>query len=150
MSEEAKSDPVRIEQRVDAPAPVVAAYVGDFRNAEAWMAGVSGVEKLSEDSYRLTLDGPVGKLQPEVRVLEHDTERFRWEYTSVIEGGGEVTISPEGEGACVVSYVGEFRFGGALMDRASRFVRVDRFARKNGERSLACLKDLMESGRYGA
>ena len=35
-----------------------------------------------------------------------------------------------------------------LLDRAARLAGVERFARKNGERSLARLKHLMEARRY--
>jgi uncharacterized membrane protein len=150
MSEEPRNESVNIAERVDAPAPEVVAYVDDFRNAEAWMVGVSGVEQLSEDLYRVTLQGPVGKLRPEVRVLERSDERFRWEYVSGIEGGGEVIVVPTEDApdsSCIVTYEGEFRLGGALAGRAARFIGMDRFARKMGERSLARLKELMEEGQ---
>jgi hypothetical protein len=65
----------------------------------------------------------------------------------MIEGGGRVDASPETDG-CVVSYTGEFRLRRKLLDRAARFVGVERFARRNGERSLARLKYLMEARRY--
>src|ERR687893_2980569 len=84
---------VAIEQRIEAPAESVAAYVGDFRNAKEWMVGVEGVEPLSGDSYRLILESPVGRLEPEVRILEHGNRAIRWTYTSTIEGSGEVTVS---------------------------------------------------------
>jgi len=141
---------VTIAQRIGAPAGKVVAYVDDFRNAESWMVGVSGVEQLSEDRYRVTLEGPVGKLHPEVRVLERSDERFRWEYTSGVGGGGEVTVLPAEDApdsSCLVVYEGEFRLGGALASRAARFVGMDRFARKMGEKSLDRLKALMEEGR---
>jgi predicted Zn-dependent protease with MMP-like domain len=49
-----------IEQEIDAPAEGVAAYIGDFTNAKEWMVGVEGVERLSEDCYRMMLESPVG------------------------------------------------------------------------------------------
>jgi uncharacterized membrane protein len=150
MSEEPRNETVTITQRIDAPAGEVVAYVDDFRNAEGWMVGVSGVEQLSEDLFKVTLDGPVGKLRPEVRVLERSDERFRWEYASGIEGGGEVTVAPAEDApdsSCNVVYTGEFRLGGALASRAARFVGVDRFAKRMGERSLDRLKEIMEEGR---
>jgi hypothetical protein len=64
----------------------------------------------------------------------------------MIEGGGLVTVSPEADG-CVVSYTGEFWLKRKLLDRAARLVGVERFARKNGERSLSRLKHLMEARR---
>lgn len=141
---------VKIERRIDAPAPRVAAYIGDFRNAEEWMVGVESVERLAEEVYRLRLDTPVGKVEPEVRMIEHNERRIHWVYTSVIEGGGEVEVRPDGEGGCLVSYSGEFQLKRRFLDRAARFAGVERFARKNGERSLARLKALMEARRYDA
>jgi uncharacterized protein len=141
---------VAIEQRVEAPASNVAAYIGDFRNAKEWMVGVEGVERLSEVSYRLLLESPVGRLEPDVRILEHNDNLIRWVYTSSIEGGGEVMVEPVGEegSSCVVSYTGDFRLKGKILNRAARFVGIDRFARRNGERSLLRLKHLMEARRY--
>ena len=140
---------VAIEQRIEAPAESVAAYVGDFRNAKEWMVGVEGVEPLSEDSYRLILESPVGKIEPEARVVEHGDGLIRWVYTSILEGGGEVTVAPVEDGSsCVVHYTGDFRLKGKILDRAARFVGIERFARKNGERSLLRLKHLTEARRY--
>ena len=62
---------VSIEQRVAAPPEMVSAYVSDFRNAREWMVGVENVERLGEDDYRLALDSPIGKIEPEVRIVEH-------------------------------------------------------------------------------
>jgi carbon monoxide dehydrogenase subunit G len=146
MTEEKGS--VRIEQRMAAPAEKVALYVGDFRNAKEWMVGVESVEKTGEDDYRLTIESPVGKLHPDVRVLEHGRERVRWTYTSTVEGGGEVVVSPGANGDCVVSYVGDFHLKRRFLDRAARAVGAERFARRNGERSLLRLKSLMEARRY--
>ena len=92
---------VAIEQGIDAPASVVVAYIRDFRNAKEWMVGVDGVEHLDEDSYRLMLESPVGRLEPEVRILENDHGVIRWVYTSTIEGGGDnmtITYSTGGAG----------------------------------------------------
>jgi uncharacterized protein len=138
---------VRIEQRIYAPAEKVAAYIGDFRNAKEWMVGVESVKKLGEDSYHLTLESPIGKINPEAKIVEHGPHSIRWVYTSTIEGGGRVDVSPDADG-CVVTYTGEFRLKRKLLDRAARFVGVERFARKNGERSLLRLKHLMEARRY--
>lgn len=139
---------IGIEQRIAAPAPDVARYIGDFQNAQEWMVGVEGVERLSEDEYRLSLETPVGTVEPEVRLLERGESRIRWIYTSVIDGVGQVDVAPDGAGSCVVSYSGEFRLRRGLLDRAARLVRMERFARKNGERSLTRLKSLMEARRY--
>ena len=138
---------VKIEQRMDAPAEKVAAYVGDFRNAKEWMVGVESIEQLGERDYRLTLESPIGRIEPEAKIVEHGPHTISWIYTSMIEGGGRVDASPETDG-CVVSYTGEFRLRRKLLDRAARFVGVERFARRNGERSLARLKYLMEARRY--
>ena len=62
------SGSVRLEQSIEAPAEKVAAYVADFRNSKNWMVGVESVEPLGEDSYRVKLDTPVGKLEPGVRI----------------------------------------------------------------------------------
>ncbi len=140
---------VAIEQRVEAPASDVADYIGDFRNAKEWMVGVEGVERLAEDSYRLLLESPAGKLEPEVTILEHGEGLIRWIYTSAIEGGGEVKVAPaRNDSSCIVSYAGDFRLKGRILNRAARFVGMERFARRNGERSLLRLKHLMEARRY--
>ena len=139
---------VAIEQRVDAPAEEVATFVGDFRNATAWMVGVEGVERLGEDAYRLSLDTPIGKVHPEIRMLEHSLSSIRWVYTSAVEGGGRVDVSPDGNGGCVVSYAGEFGLKRRLLNKAARFAGAERFARRNGERSLLRLKSLMEARRH--
>ena len=141
------SGSVRIEQLVAAPPDKVSAYVSDFRNAREWMVGVESVSRLGEDEYALTLDSPIGKIKPEVRIVEQSTRSISWVYTSTIEGGGRVDVSPEA-GGCLVSYTGEFHLKRRLFDRAARLVGVERFARTNGERSLTRLKYLMEAGRY--
>jgi uncharacterized protein len=138
---------VNLEQRIEAPAKKVAAYVGDFRNAKEWMVGIESIEQLGEREYRLTLESPIGRIEPEAEIVEHGPHSIRWVYTSMIEGGGRVDVSPDADG-CVVSYNGEFRLRRRLLDRAARFVGVERFARKNGERSLSRLKHLMEARRY--
>jgi uncharacterized membrane protein len=138
-----------IEQQIDAPAEGVAAYIGDFTNAKEWMVGVEGVERLSEDCYRMMLESPVGRLEPEARILEHGGSRIRWAYVSALEGGGEVTVVPEADGSsCVVSYIGNFTLKSKILNRAARFAGMERFARRNGERSLLRLKQLMEARRY--
>lgn len=144
------SGSVAIEQHVDAPAGDVAAYIVDFRNAKEWMVGVEGVERLDKDSYRLMLESPVGKLEPEAKILEHGDSVIRWIYTSVIDGSGEVTVNPSTSdgSSCVVSYTSEFRLRSKILNRAARFVGLEHFARKNGERSLLRLKHLMEARRY--
>jgi carbon monoxide dehydrogenase subunit G len=136
-----------IEQRIHAPAEQVAAFIGDFRNAKEWMVGVEAVEELGEDYYRLTLDSPIGTLEPDATVVEHGPRTISWVYDSVIEGGGRVEVSHDAEG-CMVTYTGEFRLKRRLLDRAARLAGVERFARKNGERSLSRLKYLMEAHRY--
>ncbi len=139
---------VMIEQRMNAPAEKVAAYVRDFRNAKEWMVGVESIEHLGGSEYRLTLESPIGRIQPEAKIVEHGPHSISWVYTSIIEGGGRVDVSPETDG-CMVSYTGKFMLKRKLLDRAARFVGVERFARKNGERSLSRLKHLMEARRYG-
>ncbi|MCA1688691.1 MAG: SRPBCC family protein [Actinobacteria bacterium] len=138
---------VRIEQRMDAPAEEVAAYIGDFRNAKEWMVGVESVRKLGEDAYQLTLESPIGRIEPEARIVERDSHSISWIYTSIINGGGRVDVAPD-TGGCVVTYTGEFALKRRLLDRAARLVGVERFAHKNGERSLLRLKHLMEARRY--
>lgn len=139
---------VSIEQRIAALPEKVVDYVSDFRNAKEWMVGVEGVEPLGEDSYRLFLESPVGRIEPEVRIVEHDSNSISWVYTSTIDGGGRIDVSPGADGGTLVSYTGEFRLKGKFLDRAARFVGAERFARSNGERSLTRLKYLMEARRY--
>lgn len=138
---------VTIEQPVAAPPEKVAEYVSDFRTAKNWMVGVESVEPLGEDEYRLRLDTPVGKLEPDVRVTERAESNIRWVYTSTVEGGGRVEVEPDGEG-CMIRYTGEFRLKSKLLGRAAKLAGMERFAKKNGERSLTRLKALMEAGRY--
>ena len=148
IKEPAGEGSVVIEQGIDAPAPSVAAYVGDFRNAKEWMVGVENVERLGVDTYRLALDSPIGSIKPEVRIVEQNSKSISWVYASTVEGGGRVDVSPDAEGGCLVSYTGEFHLKRKLLDRAARFVGAERFARTNGERSLKRLKYLMEARRY--
>jgi carbon monoxide dehydrogenase subunit G len=139
---------VRIEQWMDVPAERVAAYIGDFRNAKEWMVGVESVKKRGEDSYRLTLESPIGRIEPEARIIEHSPHSIGWVYTSTIKGGGRVDVAPVQDG-CVVTYTGEFSLKRRLLNRAARLAGIERFAHKNGERSLLRLKHLMEARRLG-
>ena len=139
---------VSIEQQMAAPAEKVSGYISDFRNAREWMVGVESVERLGEDSYRLVLESPIGKIDPEVRIIERSPQSIRWVYTTSIEGGGRMEVSPDDGGGCVVSYTGEFHLKRKLFDRAARLVGAEKFARANGERSLSRLKYLMEARRY--
>ena len=139
---------VSIDKRRAAPAEKVSSYISDFRNAREWMVGVESVERLGEDSYRLVLESPVGRIEPEVRMVEHDPKNISWVYTSAIEGGGRVDVFPDDGGGCLVSYTGEFHLKRKLFDRAARLVGAERFARTNGERSLSRLKYLMEARHY--
>ena len=144
-----EEESIAIEQHIEAPASNVAAYIGDFRNAKEWMVGIEGVERLSKDTYRLMLESPVGRLEPEVRILEHGEGLIHWLYTSAIEGDGKITVAPAENGrSCVVSYTGAFRLKSRVLNRAARFVGIERFARRNGERSLQRLKHLMEVRHY--
>jgi uncharacterized membrane protein len=142
------SGSVSIEQRMAAPAKKVSGYISDFRNAREWMVGVENVERLGEDTYCLTLESPIGKIRPEVRITEQSPESISWVYTSTIEGGGRMEVSPEAGGGCLVSYIGEFHLKRRFFDRAARLVGAEKFARTNGERSLSRLKSLMEARRY--
>jgi carbon monoxide dehydrogenase subunit G len=139
---------VSIEQWMAAPAEKVSGYISDFRNAREWMVGVDSVERLGEDSYRLVLESPIGKIRPEVRIVEQGPKSISWVYTSTIDGGGRMEVSPDTGGGCLVSYTGEFHLKRKLFDRAARLVGAEKFARTNGERSLSRLKYLMEAGRY--
>ena len=139
---------VNIEQRIEAPPERVAAFISDFRNAKEWMVGVESVVPLGDDCYRLALDSPIGRIEPEVKIVERGPESISWVYTSAVDGGGRVDVSPETNGDCVVSYAGEFHLKRRFLDRAAQFVGAERFARKNGERSLSRLKSLMEARRY--
>ena len=138
---------VYIEQRMVAPPERVSAYVSDFRHAREWMVGVEKVERLGENDYKLTIDSPIGKIEPGVRIVENGPESISWVYTSTVEGGGRVDGTPE-VGGCLVAYTGDFHLKRRFLDRAARFVGAERFARTNGERSLARLKSLMEARRY--
>jgi len=143
-----QSGSVSIEQRIAAPPEKVAVYVADFRNAKEWMVGVENVEPLGEDCYRLALESPIGRIEPEVRIVERGPESIRWVYTSSVAGGGRVDVAPDPDGGCLVSYNGEFHLKRKFLDRAARLVGAERFARTNGERSLTRLKYLMEARRY--
>jgi carbon monoxide dehydrogenase subunit G len=140
---------VAIEQRIAAPPEMVAAFVGDFRNAEQWMVGVEDIEPLGSRRLQAHHREPDRQGPPEVRVLEHSPTTVRWVYASAVEGGGRVDVLPDANGGCRVSYEGEFHLKSGLLDRAARLVGAERFARKNGERSLSRLKHLMEARRLG-
>ncbi len=145
----AQGGTVSIEQRIEAPPERVATFISDFRNAKEWMVGVESVEPLGGDCYRLALDSPIGRIEPEVEIVERGPDSISWVYASAVEGGGRVDVSPDTNGGCVVSYAGEFHLKVRFLDRAARFVGAERFARKNGERSLSRLKYLLEARRYG-
>ncbi len=138
---------VEIRERIEAPAHRVATYIGDFRHAKDWMVGVESVEQLGEDFYRLEIETPIGRIKPEVRMLEHSSERIRWVYDSAVQGGGRVEVVPSGNGSCVVSYAGDFQLQQRLLGRVAKALGSG-FARRNGERSLERLKYLMEAHRY--
>ncbi|CAN5524137.1 hypothetical protein BH24ACT22_BH24ACT22_19120 [soil metagenome] len=138
---------VQMKERIEAPAERVAAYIGDFRHAKDWMVGVESVEQLDEDEYLLEVETPVGRIKPDVRTLEHDSANIRWIYTSAINGGGLVEVAPAENGSCIVSYTGDFQLKQRLLGRVSKALGSG-FARRNGERSLARLKYLMEAHRY--
>jgi carbon monoxide dehydrogenase subunit G len=143
-----KTHSVTLQQHIDAPPTNVAAFISDFRNAQQWMVGVEGIEELGDDTFRLTLESPVGKLEPSARVVEQGNGRVRWVYTSTLDGGGSVEVHPSGSGS-VVQYTGEFRLKSGLVDRLARAVGLERFAHRNGERSLQRLKYLLEAHRRG-
>lgn len=141
---------MNIERGISAPAKRVAAFVSDFRNSREWMVGIEKIEQTSEDGYRLTLDTPIGNLRPEARVVEHRPDFVRWVYTSTVEGEGQVNVedSPDGDArSCVVRYRGNFRVKGRILGRAAKAMGMEGFARRQGERSLQRLKNLMEAGR---
>jgi len=143
-----KTHSVTLEQHIDAPPTNVAAFISDFRNAQQWMVGVEEIEELGDDTFRLTLESPVGKLEPSARVVEQGNGRIRWVYTSTLDGGGSVEVHPSGSGS-MVHYTGEFRLKSGLVDRLARAVGLERFAHRNGERSLQRLKYLLEAHRRG-
>jgi carbon monoxide dehydrogenase subunit G len=143
-----KTHSVTLQQHIDAPANNVAAFISDFRNARQWMVGVEEIEELGDDTFRLTLESPVGKLEPSARVVEQGNGRIRWVYTSTLDGGGSVEVHPSGSGS-MVHYTGEFRLKSGLVDRLARAVGLERFAHRNGERSLQRLKYLLEAHRRG-
>ena len=138
---------VRLEQRIEASAERVVNFIADFRNSKEWMVGVESVEALGDDAYRLRIDTPVGKLEPGVQVTERGDKSISWLYTSTVEGGGEVEVRSR-DGGCNILYAGDFRLKRKLLSQAARLAGMERFARRNGERSLARLKALMEAGRY--
>ena len=117
------------------------------RRVGRYPVGVEAVESLGENDYRLRLDTPVGKLEPDVRITHHGERSVSWVYTSTVEGGGDVEISPTHDG-CDILYTGDFRLKRKLLGKAARFAGMERFTRRNGERSLLRLKALMEARRY--
>ena len=62
-------------------------------------------------------------------------------------GGGNSGGGNSG-GGCRITYRGRFQLRGRFAERMARLVGMQRFARKNGERSLARLKSLMEARKY--
>jgi carbon monoxide dehydrogenase subunit G len=150
LGEADKSGPggsIRLEQRIQAPAEKVTGYISDFRNAKEWMAGVETVESLGGEDYRIKLDTPVGKLEPGVRITHRNESTVGWVYTSTVDGGGTVEVRPTDNG-CDIVYTGDFQLKRKLLGRVARLAGMERFARRNGERSLVRLKALMEAGRY--
>lgn len=140
---------VDVERSILVPAERVSGYVSNFENAREWMVGIEGVERTSEDGYRMVIDTPVGRLEPEADIVEARPDHIRWVYTSAMDGEGRVDVlgSQDGSG-CTVRYRGGFRIRGRILGRAAKAVGMEGFARRQGERSLERLKSLMEAGRY--
>ncbi|MGH3089870.1 MAG: SRPBCC family protein [Rubrobacteraceae bacterium] len=139
---------VDIHKNISSPRERVAGYIEDFRNAREWMVGVENVEHTGAAEYKLALETPVGRLQPEAKVVEHRPGYIRWVYTSTIEGEGRVEVESDENRGCVVRYAGSFRLKGGILGRAAKAVGMEGFARRQGERSLDRLKHLMEARRY--
>lgn len=139
---------VEIFKRVSAPQGKVAEFIEDFRNAKDWMVGVENIEQTGDAEYRLTIESPVGTLEPEARISEHRPGYISWIYTSTVEGGGQVEVVADQNGDSVVRYTGKFSLKGAILSRAAKAVGMEGFARRQGERSLDRLKHLMEARRY--
>ena len=141
------SGAVKIEQRIEAPADMVAGYISDFRNAKEWMVGVESVVPLGDDSYRLALDSPIGRIETRGKDrrarpgehhlglhLDHRGRRSGRRRARRKRGLRRLLhrrVPPQAQ----------------LLDKAARFVGAERFARSNGERSLSRLKHLMEARR---
>ncbi len=139
---------VEIFKKVSAPRAKVASFIEDFRNAKEWMVGVEGIEKTGDEEYKLTIESPVGRLEPEARISEHRPGYISWEYTSTVEGGGQVEVVEDKNGDSVVRYTGKFSLKGKILSRAAKAVGMEGFTRRQGERSLDRLKHLMEARRY--
>jgi carbon monoxide dehydrogenase subunit G len=138
---------VEIFKKISAPSNTVAAFIEDFRNAKDWMVGVEDIEQTGDDEYKLTIESPVGKLEPEARISEHRPGYISWLYTSTVEGGGMVEVVGDKNGEAIVKYTGKFTLKGAILSRAAKAVGMEGFARRQGERSLDRLKHLMEARR---
>lgn len=138
---------VEIFKKISAPSEAVAAFIEDFRNAKDWMVGVEDIERIGDDEYKLTVESPVGKLEPEARIVEHRPGYISWRYTSTVEGEGMVEVVSDKNGEAVVKYTGAFTVKGAILSRAAKAVGMEGFARRQGERSLDRLKHLMEARR---
>ena len=134
-----------IDQRIYAPAEEVAAFIGDFRNAK-----VDGRRRGRREARRGPLPpharDPIGRLDTEANVVEHGPHTIRWVYDTTMVAG-QVDVRRRLTAASSPTE-GEFHMKRELLDRAARLAGVERFARKNGERSLARLKHLMEARRY--
>ncbi|MBA2691317.1 MAG: SRPBCC family protein [Rubrobacter sp.] len=139
---------VEIFKQISAPSEKVAAFIEDFRNAKDWMVGVEDIEQTGDDKYKLTIESPVGKLEPEARISEHRPGYISWLYTSTVEGDGTVEVVGDKNGEAVVKYTGKFTLKGAILSRAAKAVGMEGFARRQGERSLDRLKHLMEARRH--
>ncbi|MDQ3509740.1 MAG: SRPBCC family protein [Actinomycetota bacterium] len=138
---------VEIFKKIAAPQTRVASFIEDFRNAKDWMVGVEDIEQTGDEEYRLTIESPVGRLEPEARIVEHRPGYISWRYTSTVEGEGKVEVVADKNGEAVVKYTGEFTVKGAILSRAAKAVGMEGFARRQGERSLDRLKHLMEARR---
>ncbi len=139
---------VEIFKKISAPSDRVSSFIEDFRNAKDWMVGVENIEQTGEAEYRLTIESPVGRLEPGARVSEHRPGYISWQYTSTVEGGGMVEVVADSNGDSVVRYEGKFSLKGKILSRAAKAVGMEGFARRQGERSLDRLQRLMEARRY--
>lgn len=110
------------EIEVDAPPPVVFAYLEDFTNGADWDPGVEAAQRLDDGPIgvgtRFALDLLVaGRTQRWVYEVERHDPAGRVTFatrTRRATGIDDVTIVPRGDGGSRVTWDASFRFSGLL------------------------------------
>lgn len=145
----------RIVDTVAAP-ELVAAYLGDFRNAVEWDSGTRSCDLVAGDGGPGSRYRNVSRFAGRDVELDYVLEEATGDRIRLTGRAGPttardtITIGPDGSGGSTVDYHAEFAFG-TVARLASPIVRVllDRLADDTARTLTAALDRLAESGATG-